>query len=373
VTVDGQERRIPAGDLREWDYSLSFIPVEDVVYRNVVSVTLANHLEGEYTYSHRDDFKLPDTPTSEEDACATVTDIQDMPTGFSTTDDYPADGWYTCVSNIFTVHKTVTNHSAAPGAYTLDNIATLTKEDTGAFDKDHATVAISAPKPEPPSLLDALIDMLEQMPGEVLASVVIAVVSLVVQLLYGRSFIGIRYGPFWGYFWFGSLLAGITLTVVLVPAGILAPRFSWLAVAGSILLALTSPVLRQLDRLTLSWLNVASVDEIANLPPFLGHDGLAELTVGERERGGGYQDFKRLRAVLSVGDEKFEWIVVAIADRSMQLHIDRLGLHVEALKERWRSTRNRVRSELGRFFRVAKESGRNLWRSFKAWWRSRVT
>ncbi len=152
-TVAG-ESWIPVGDLGEWEYEFSFNPVEGATYRNVAYVTLANHPDGEHVFLYRESFDLPNEPTSEEDACATVTDDQTIPDGFSTVDDYPAGGWNPCDSATYTVEKTVTNDSAEPDTYELDNTATVTEEDTSEEDTDEATVTITVPEtaPEPPCI-----------------------------------------------------------------------------------------------------------------------------------------------------------------------------------------------------------------------------
>ncbi len=145
VTVAG-ESWIPAGGLGEWTYSFPFTPVEGATYRNVAYVTLANHPKGEHTFLYRQSFDLPTNPTSEEDACATVTDVQSIPSGFSATDDYPTGGWQSCSSASFSIHKTVTNNTAEPGTYELDNTATAVEEDTGESHSDTATVTITVPE-----------------------------------------------------------------------------------------------------------------------------------------------------------------------------------------------------------------------------------
>ncbi len=147
-TVAG-ESWIPAGGLGEWEYEFPFSPVEDATYNNVAYVTLANHPDGEHIFHYRISFDLPDAPTSEEDACATVTDVQTIPDGLSVTDDYPEGGWNPCDSATYTIDKTVTNDSAEPGTYDLDNTATVTEEDTSEEDTADATVTITVPETTP--------------------------------------------------------------------------------------------------------------------------------------------------------------------------------------------------------------------------------
>ena len=135
-----------------WDYTLEFEPVEGAVaYRNRADVTISNHPEGEYTYTAYADFDLPERPTDEVDACATVTDEQEIPDGFTATDDYPEGGWTTCESATFTVRKTVTNESAEPGTYELTNVAAVAGEDSGEGPSDSAVVTLIVPA-APPSL-----------------------------------------------------------------------------------------------------------------------------------------------------------------------------------------------------------------------------
>ncbi|MCK4471698.1 MAG: Ig-like domain-containing protein, partial [Anaerolineae bacterium] len=77
---------IAPGATETWGYSIEFTPVSGAnAYRNRAEVTISNHPDGEHTFLYRKDFDLPAEPTSEEDACATVTDEQVIPTGFSAT------------------------------------------------------------------------------------------------------------------------------------------------------------------------------------------------------------------------------------------------------------------------------------------------
>lgn len=135
---------IAPGVTASWGYRVDFAPVPDAdTYRNRTEVTISNYFDGEHTFTYRQPFDLPTEPTSEEGACATVTDEQTVPDGFSTTDDYPDGGWHVCHSDVFTIGTTLTNDNAGAGTYYLHNTATLTEEDSADRLSDVATVTIT--------------------------------------------------------------------------------------------------------------------------------------------------------------------------------------------------------------------------------------
>ena len=142
---------ITPGATLSWDYGINFTPVPGAsAYRNRAEVTISNDPDGVHTFTYREPFDLPIQPTSEENVCATVTDEQAIPDGFSVTDDYPDGGWPICNSDTFTIEKTLTNEIAIPGAYDLVNTATVT-EDSG--DETRADTSITITVPPPPFCL----------------------------------------------------------------------------------------------------------------------------------------------------------------------------------------------------------------------------
>jgi hypothetical protein len=140
---------IPPGETAVWDYySPVFTPViTHSAYYNRVEVTISNHYDGEHVFVYTKTFELPDQPTSERDACVTVTDEQTIPDGFSVLGDFDKDGQLVCDSNTFTITKTLTNVSAERGDYALLNTATITQADSGITVSDSATVTLTALEP----------------------------------------------------------------------------------------------------------------------------------------------------------------------------------------------------------------------------------
>ena len=142
-TSVGGDVTVPDGNTETWDYDISFEPVEGAEgYRNVAYITIQYPDESQEVFTPTADFSLPDEPTEEVDECATVTDVQEVPEGFTATDDYPEGGWHVCESTQFFVNKTVTLGEAISGTYYLTNTATVAGDDTGQGGSDSAVVEL---------------------------------------------------------------------------------------------------------------------------------------------------------------------------------------------------------------------------------------
>ena len=162
-TPVGGDVTVPDGNTETWDYDISFEPVEEAEgYRNVAYITIQYPDESQEVLIATAGFALPEEPTEEVDECATVTDVQEMPEGFTATDDYPEGGWHVCESTQFFINKTVMLGEAASGTYYLTNTATVAGDDTGQGGSDSAVVELDVSlegptpsSPPPPTVGDA--------------------------------------------------------------------------------------------------------------------------------------------------------------------------------------------------------------------------
>jgi hypothetical protein len=145
VVIEVNEE-LPAGATKTYEYSITFTPEEDAVYRNSVQVTITNHsghLGNPFGPNPKVDFALPSEPTINYiDEEATVSDEFTDLDGFTVV---PSDvgPWTVTSSDTITFTATITNVSADEGTFNLTNTATLVTNDTETVADDDAEVVIT--------------------------------------------------------------------------------------------------------------------------------------------------------------------------------------------------------------------------------------
>lgn len=143
------------GETYSYPYEVIFSPKEGALYRNEAQVTITNHsghIGTPWGPSPKEDFSLPATPTIIEiDETASVTDSPSCPAGFTLSVN--TQNWNLSDSATLTYSQQITNDSAGPGTYHLDNTVTLVESDTNQIRTSDARVTITVPNvedPEPP-------------------------------------------------------------------------------------------------------------------------------------------------------------------------------------------------------------------------------